>query len=162
MYFFTGLAGAGKTTLGSAFYRRRKAQNNATLLLDGDQLREFIPCGGYSTQERLSSGMQMFRICKLFTDQNIDVVYCSISMYDEIRDWNRRNFQNYREIYVKVRMDTLYRRDQKQLYSSGAKQVVGMDLPYDEPKQPTVVIENDDDEPPEILVDRIEEALGLR
>ena len=89
------------------------------------------------------------------------MVMCSISMYDEIRDWNRANIQNYREIYIKVTRDTLYRRDQKKLYSSGAKEVVGVDLPYDEPKTPDAVVENDGQETPEVIVKRLEKQFGL-
>jgi adenylylsulfate kinase len=83
-------------------------------------------------------------------------------MYDAVRDWARSNIEHYQEIYVKVSRDTLYRRDQKGLYSSGAKNVVGVDLPYDEPKRPDFVIENDGGESPEQIVDQLELALGLR
>lgn len=82
-------------------------------------------------------------------------------MYKEVQDWYRANIENYREIYVKVSMETLFRRDQKGLYSSGARQVVGIDLPYDEPEHPDVVIVNDGSETPEQIVDRLEAQLGL-
>ena len=82
-------------------------------------------------------------------------------MYADVRAWNRENIENYKEIYIKVSMETLYRRDQKGLYSSGVKQVVGVDLPWDEPTTPDVVVCNDHDEPPEIIVDRLEKQLGL-
>ena len=57
--------------------------------------------------------------------------------------------------------DTLYRRDQKKLYSSGAKEVVGVDLPYDEPKTPDAIVENDGQETPETIVARLEAQFGL-
>ena len=82
-------------------------------------------------------------------------------MYQEIRDWNRANIDNYKEIYIKVTRETLYRRDQKQLYSSGAKNVVGVDLPYDEPESPDVVVRNDGHETPESIVNRLTEIFGM-
>ena len=63
------------------------------------------------------------------------------------------------EIYIKVMWDTLYRRDQKGLYSSGTKNVVGVDLLCEEPKHSDFVIENDGQETPEAIVARLEEAL---
>ena len=105
--------------------------------------------------------MQSFRLWKEIADQGIDVVVCSIAMYDAVRDWNRENIENYVEIYVKTNWETLIRRDQKGLYSSGRKDVVGVDLPYDEPKKPDAVVENDGQETPEVIVDRLWRAFGL-
>lgn len=161
LYFFTGLAGAGKSTIGGAFYRRLKARKNDIVLFDGDMTRLARGETDYSTEGRLQSCRRGMGMIKLITDQGIDVVSCAIAMYDEVRDWYRENVENYKEIYIKVSMDTLYRRDQKGLYSSGAKQVVGVDLPYDEPKYPDMVIENDGDEAPERIVDRLVEYFGL-
>ena len=80
------------------------------------------------------------------------MVVCSISMYKEVRQWNRENIPHYKEIYIKVTHETLYRRDQKQLYSTKTKNVVGVDLPWDEPDCPDVVVENDGGRTPEEIV----------
>jgi adenylylsulfate kinase len=164
VYFFTGLAGAGKTTIGSLFYRRLKARKPNVILLDGDQLRRLSQNkhSGYTTEERRSGAFYNFEMANMIAEQGIDVVLCSISMYDDARAWAREHIANYREIYVKVTWDTLYRRDQKGLYSSGTKNVVGVDLPYDEPKHPDIVIENDGQETPEQIVEQLEIALGMK
>ena len=164
VYFFTGLAGAGKTTIGGLFYQRLKARKNDQVLLDGDQLRRlsFNKHSGYSTEERRAGAYYNFEMCKMLADQGIDVVLCSISMYHDCRSWAAEHIENYREIYVKAARETLYRRDQKGLYSSGAKNVVGVDLLCEEPEAPDIVIENDGAESPEEIVDRLEVFFGLR
>jgi adenylylsulfate kinase len=164
VYFFTGLAGAGKTTIGSLFYRRMKDREPNVILLDGDQLRRLSQNkhSGYTTEERRNGAFYNFEMANMLAEQGIDVVLCSISMYDDARAWARENIENYKEIYVKVSWDTLYRRDQKGLYSSGTKNVVGVDLPYDEPKHPDIVIENDDQETPEQIVEQLEIVLGMK
>lgn len=116
---------------------------------------------GYSTAARIKDAKAQFRLCRALAEQGIDVVMCSIAMYDEIRDWNRANIGQYKEIYIKVARETLFRRDQKKLYSSGTKEVVGVDLPYDEPKHPDAVVENDGKEAPEAVVARLEKQFGL-
>ena len=163
VYFFTGLAGAGKTTIGGLFYQRLKARKNDLVLLDGDQLRRlsFNKHSGYSTEERRAGAFYNFEMCKMLADQGIDVVLCSISMYSDARSWARENIENYREIYVKVSRDTLYRRDQKGLYSSGMKNVVGVDLLCEEPEHSDFIVENDGQESPEEIVERLERTLGL-
>ena len=168
LYFFTGLAGAGKTTIGSLFYERLSHRKNNVIFRDGDQIRaeelaisieNGVPLArDYSLEDRLRGARATCPWCQKVTDQGSDIVFCTISMFDEIRDWYRKNLDNYKEIYVKVSLETLYRRDQKNLYNSDVKNVVGKDLPYEEPKTPDIIIENEGQETPEEIVDRIERA----
>ena len=161
VYFFTGLAGAGKTTIGGLFHRRLKAGKLNVVLLDGDLLRPvFCEDIGYSNEERLKASKRSFRVCKMLSDQGIDVVICCIAMYSQVREWSRQNIANYKEIYIKVEKETLLQRNQKGLYS-GSKNVVGVDLPFDEPMESDIVIHNDGKETPEQIVDRIEAFLGI-
>lgn len=159
VYFFTGLSGAGKTTIGGLFYRRLKATKPNAVLLDGDEIRlAFGEDVGYTQSERLRWAGRIFRVCKLLSDQGIDVVVCSIAMYESIRQWNRINIPNYKEIYIKVSPDTLLQRNQKGLYTAG-KNVVGVDLPFDEPKSPDLVVSNDGGRTPQELVEQLEREL---
>lgn len=161
VYFFTGLAGAGKTTIGGLFYRKLREQKANVFLADGDQVRSIFGRSGYSTDARKDAARRGFRLWRELAEQGIDVVVCSIAMYDEIRKWNRENIENYKEIYIKVTRETLYRRDQKQLYSSGRTEVVGVDLPFDEPQDADITIENDGQETPEKIIARIRTEFGL-
>lgn len=162
VYFFTGLSGAGKTTIGGLFYRRLRQTKPNVFLYDGDAMRPILFEGmGYTLEERQRACHRGFGLCKALADQGIDVVCCAIAMYSEAREWNRANMEKYREIYLKVKQETLFRRDQKGLYTSGAKNLIGVDLPFDEPKHPDIVVENDGGETPEQIVDRLWAALGL-
>lgn len=159
VYFFTGLSGAGKTTIGGLFYQRLKATKPNVVLLDGDSIRPvFGETVGYSHEERLHWAKRIFRVCKMLSDQGIDVVCCSIAMYSEVRAWNREYIECYKEIYVRVRKETLLKRNQKGLYTAG-KNVVGIDLPFDEPTTPDLIIQNDGEESPVTIVERIEAVL---
>ena len=182
VYFFTGLSGAGKTTIGGLFYRRLRARKPDAVLIDGDTLRDMLagtvpmPFSGelqqmlrrvalrardYTYAGRLEGARALFRVCRALAEQGRDVVCCSISMYRSVRRWNRAQIPNYREIYIRASRETLCRRDQKGLYSSGAKNVVGVDIPAEEPEAPDVVIQNDGAETPEQIVARLEKQLGL-
>lgn len=159
VYFFTGLAGAGKTTIGGLFYRRLKAAKPNVVLLDGDQIRPvFCEDTGYTHEDRLKRAWRIFRVCRMLTEQGIDVVCCSIAMYADVRRWNRENIAKYKEIYIKVQPETLQKRNQKGLYTSD-NAVVGVSLPFDEPQTPDIVIENDGAEAPEAIVERLEREL---
>lgn len=159
VYFFTGLSGAGKTTIGGLFHQRLKATKPNVVLLDGDEIRvAFGEDVGYTQAERLRWAGRIFRVCRLLAGQGIDVVVCSIAMYESVRQWNRENIPNYKEIYIKVNKDTLIQRNQKGLYTTG-KNVVGIDLPFDEPRHSDIVVPNDGDHTPLELVEDLERTL---
>ena len=147
VYWITGLSGAGKTTLGQLLYHSQKAEGENVVILDGDELREIINNKDYSYEGRKQVATQYSRMCKMLSDQGIDVIICTISMFDEVRDWNRKNIENYCEIYIEVPIEELIRRDQKQLYSRALKKevknVMGIDADFEEPKNPDVIIRND-------------------
>lgn len=159
LYFFTGLSGAGKTTLGTLFHNKLKKNKPNVVLLDGDAIRPiFCEDSGFTSTERKKRAERIFRVCKMLTDQNIDVVCCSISMLESVRKWNRENIDNYIEIYVRVKKETLIKRDQKNLYTAG-KNVVGIDLPFDEPKFSDIIIDNDGIKNPIEIIEELEELL---
>ena len=103
------------------------------------------------------------RLCKMLTDQDIDVIIAVIGMRDIYREWNRENFENYFEIYLEVPIEILIARDSKGLYSKALcheiTNVYGIDMPYEAPKYPDVKICNDSSKTPEeicqIIIDRL-------
>ncbi|MDE7204283.1 MAG: adenylyl-sulfate kinase [Lachnospiraceae bacterium] len=148
VYWITGLAGAGKTTIGKLLYEKIKEKEPNTVFLDGDTLREvFGNDFGYSKEERKKCAMRYSRLCAMLQQQGMNVICCTISMFDSVREWNRKNISDYKEIYVKVSMDILRTRDQKGLYSSriGEKRqyVVGVHMEFEEPKCPDLILIND-------------------
>lgn len=159
VYFFTGLSGAGKTTLGGLFYQRLKATKPNVVCLDGDEIRPvFGEDSGYTQEERVRWASRIFRVCKLLADQGIDVVCCSIAMISSVRQWNRENISQYKEIYIRVKKETLLTRNQKGLYTAGCN-VVGVDIPFDEPQTPDLIVQNDGEQTPQELVEQIERSL---
>ena len=148
LYWITGLAGAGKTTIGTLLYQYLKEQYSNTVIFDGDVLRQVFGNDlGYSREERFQCAMRYSRLCKLLVDQGIHVICCTISMFDEVREWNRAHIDNYLEIYIKVPIWVLEERNQKNLYQEArkgsVKDVVGVDLELQFPKNPDILIINE-------------------
>lgn len=150
VYWFTGLSGAGKTTLGRLWYEALKATRSNVVFLDGDKLREVFGADlGFTEADRRKSAMRNARLCALLAEQGIDVVCCTISMFDSVRAWNREHIPGYFELYVKATMETLRQRDQKGLYSHGESDVAGVHFDVEEPKTPDIILENDGARTPE-------------
>lgn len=146
VYWLTGLSGAGKTTVGFELVKILENQGKNVVRLDGDLLREVFGSTDYTLEGRKKISFQYSRMCKMLADQGVDVVACVIAMFDEVRKWNRDNIENYKEIYLKVPVEKLIERDQKGLYTkvmnNEAANVMGMDVPFEEPKAPSLVIDN--------------------
>lgn len=154
VYWITGLSGAGKTTIGKLFYEKMREKYPNTVFLDGDAMRKvFGDDLGYTREERRKCAMRYSRLCAMLQEQGMNVICCTISMFDSVREWNRANISSYKEIYVKVSMDTLRKRDQKGLYSGVTeekqKEVVGVHMEIEEPKCPDLVLQNDGSLTPE-------------
>ena len=149
VYWLTGLSGAGKTTIGRLWYERLKETGVAAVFLDGDELRQvFGDDLGYTEADRRKSAMRNARLCALLARQGLTVVCCTISMFDDVRVWNRENIPGYFEIYIKASMETLRSRDQKGLYSLGDQDVAGVHFQVEEPKCPDLILENDGQKTP--------------
>lgn len=157
VYWITGLSGAGKTTIGTALYERLRETKSNVVMLDGDKIRwvHGDAFGSYSEEDRRNGALCNARTCYLLASQGIDVICCTISMYDIVRDWSRANNEKYTEVYLKVSMETLMKRDKKGLYSSHDKNLVGVTMKMEEPKNPDLVVHNEGQERVEDIVERI-------
>ena len=143
LYWITGLSGAGKTTIGNRLYYQMKQKKDNTVLLDGDILKQIAGKDlGYDREARIERAYRYCTLCKVLTDQGIHVIICTIAMFDEIRDWNRKNIENYVEVFLDVDMATLRKRNRKDLYSNN-NNVAGIDVEVEFPKAPDIVIVND-------------------
>jgi alcohol dehydrogenase len=146
----TGLSGTGKTALASAVARAMRAAGRRVVLLDADDLRAAVSGHvGHSLDERRALARRYASLCRFLAFEGIDVVCATMSLFQEIHAWNRAHIPRYVEVYLKADRATLTRRDPKGLYRRAARasapHVVGVDLPFDEPATPDVVIDTTDD-----------------
>ncbi|MCI7447840.1 adenylyl-sulfate kinase, partial [Campylobacter sp.] len=110
---------------------------------DGDDFREvFEHSFGYSKEARINITRKKIALCVALAKQGFCVVHTAISLFNECYQHNRelceKNHLKYIEIYIKCPLEVLEKRDQKGLYSKAKaglqKDVVGMDIAFDEPK----------------------------
>lgn len=160
VYWITGLSGAGKTTIGKSLYEIIASEKQKIIFLDGDELRKVFGNDlGYSREDRIKCAKRYSRLCNLLASQGFDVICCTVSMFHEIRNWNRKQIKNYIEIYIKVSISTLEKRNQKGLYgdwkNGSQKNVVGLDLEVEYPEHPDFIIENNNNQSPYELANEL-------
>ena len=145
-----GLSGSGKSTLANNVVNRMRQSINNVILLDGDVIRAIFGNDvDYSIDGRRRNAERLSYLSKFLSDQGIHVVAAILSIFPEWRLWNRTNITNYSEVYIRATMQTLIRRDVKNLYTRAVNgeiaNVVGVDLPFPEPENPELIIDNDVD-----------------
>jgi adenylylsulfate kinase-like enzyme/glycosyltransferase involved in cell wall biosynthesis len=141
--WITGLSGAGKSTLSQEVCSRLQAKGVRVVSLDGDELRELFEIQQdssttYTRDLRLALARRYAHLCRLLAQQGYTVVIATISLFEEIHEWNREHLPGYFEAYLKVPLDELRRRDPKGIYhrfeQGQLANVAGLDMPIDEPK----------------------------
>jgi cytidine diphosphoramidate kinase len=148
--WLVGLSGAGKTTIALELHRTWQLQERATVLVDGDEIREIfkhdISPANYDIYGRRANAERIIEICRWLDRQNINVVCSILCIFPDLMIENRKIFSNYFEVFVDAPMAQLEERDGKGLYAGAnrgeIKNVVGVDIEFPVPQHPDLVIDN--------------------
>ncbi len=145
-----GLSAAGKTRIASAMCRILRQQGERVVLVDGDMVRAITGHDlDHSVEGRRRNAGRIRALCAELDRQGLHVVCAILSIFPESSAWNREHIRDYREVYVRVRPDTVRRRDPKGLYAAAEAgrmpNVVGVDIPFPPPERPDAIIDNDRD-----------------
>lgn len=169
--WITGLSGAGKSSLANEFVGRLRAVGSSVVMLDGDDLREVfgaVPANAqnHGREGRLALAMKYARLCQILSAQGLTVVIATISLFREVHAWNRDHLPSYFEVYLKVPLDELRRRDPKGIYrrfdAGELTNVAGLDLPIDEPESPDLVVEYSTDTSTTMLAEELLHLFCIR
>ena len=145
--WFTGLSGAGKSTVAEMLYHELQARQMKTEILDGDVVRQNLSKGlGFSKEDRDTNVLRIGFVAELLTRNGVATICCPISPYKETRDQVRAMIGEFVEVYVHATLDELSRnRDPKGLYKKALageiKGFTGVDDPYEVPERPELVLD---------------------
>ena len=150
--WFTGLSGAGKTTLARLVEDQLIARGHKVEVLDGDVIRTNLSKGlGFSKEDRDTNIRRIGFVCNLLTRNDVVAIAAAISPYREVRDELRRDIGAFVEVYVRCPISVLAERDVKGLYKKALageiKNFTGVDDPYESPLAAEVVVETDIETP---------------
>ncbi len=153
--WFTGLSGAGKTTITELIVKELEARGSAIEVLDGDVVRQNLSKGlGFSKEDRDTNIRRVAFVADLLSRNGVPVITAAISPYREIRDEARQLMDGrFIEAYVKASVEECERRDVKGLYAKARageiKEFTGVSDPYEPPENPEVVLETEEQTPEE-------------
>ncbi|MBV9251057.1 MAG: adenylyl-sulfate kinase [Acetobacteraceae bacterium] len=143
--WFTGLSGAGKSTIANVVEKRLHAQGRHTMLLDGDNVRHGLNRDlGFSEADRVENIRRVAEVAKLFVEAGLIVLVSFISPYRAERMLARECVEEgeFLEIFVDTPVDECRRRDPKGLYQKAdagqIRNFTGVDAPYEEPLDPEI------------------------
>ena len=166
--WFTGLSGAGKSTISAIIEQRLRDAGAKVEVLDGDVVRENLSKGlGFSKEDRDINIRRIGFVCELLSRNGVIAMVAAISPYRAVREEIRARIPNFIEIYVECPLEVVAGRDVKGLYKRALAgeipQFTGVSDPYEPPLHPEVVIRTHA-ETPEQSADKVWaklKALGL-
>jgi 3'-phosphoadenosine 5'-phosphosulfate synthase len=142
--WFTGLSGAGKSTIASALKAELEARGRHVELLDGDEVRAHLSKGlGFSKEDRDTNIRRIGYVARLVARSGGVAITAAISPYREVRDEIRAQTPGFVEVFARCPLDTLVDRDVKGLYKKAIAGEIanftGVSDPYEAPLHPEVV-----------------------
>jgi adenylyl-sulfate kinase len=145
--WFTGLSGAGKSTVSERVYNRLKQNGAKVELLDGDVVRTHLSKGlGFSKEDRDTNIRRIGFVCELLSRNGVIAIVAAISPYRAVRDEVRDRIRNFIEVYVHCPVEVLAERDVKGLYKKALAGEIdaftGVSDPYEPPLKPDVAIDS--------------------
>ena len=169
--WFTGLSGAGKTTISEIVERELRERFGKVEVLDGDIVRTNLSKGlTFSKEDRDINVLRIGFVADLLTRNGVGVIVSAISPFKEARDQVRRSIgEDFIEVFVDAPLEVCAERDVKGLYKKAftgeIPQFTGVSDPYEPPAAPELHIKTDEEEPHESarrVVARLEELGYLR
>jgi adenylylsulfate kinase len=155
--WFTGLSGAGKSTVAEMLFHEFQARGMKTEILDGDVVRQNLSKGlGFSKEDRDLNILRIGFVAGLLTRNGVATICCPISPYREARDAVRAQIGDFVEIYVHATVEEIAaHRDPKGLYKKALAGEItgftGVDDPYEAPEHPELVLNTLEETPQESL-----------
>jgi adenylylsulfate kinase len=153
--WFTGLSGAGKTTISHIVEKEIRDRGSNIEILDGDVVRENLSKGlGFSKEDRDTNIRRIAFVADLLSRNGTPVITAAISPYREIRDEAREMMgDRFIEVYVNASVEACADRDVKGLYEKAfkgeIKEFTGVSDPYEPPLNAEVTVETENEEPEE-------------
>ncbi|MBA2748399.1 MAG: adenylyl-sulfate kinase [Tatlockia sp.] len=146
--WFTGLSGAGKTTISQAVEKELRLLDYKVESLDGDVVRQNLTKGlGFSREDRDENIRRIGFVANLLTRNQVIVLVSAISPYREIRTEVRDRIGDFIEVYVNAPLEVCEARDVKGLYKKARSGIIknftGIDDPYEPPINPEVECKTD-------------------
>jgi adenylyl-sulfate kinase len=150
--WFTGLSGAGKSTIAQALERELFKRGMHTYVLDGDNIRHGLNVNlGFSPQDRVENIRRVSEVAKLMADSGVVAITAFISPYRmdrrRAREIALEGNAEFVEVFVDAPLEVCEARDTKSLYKKARagqiKDFTGIDAPYEPPEGPEIVVHTD-------------------
>ncbi|MCZ6788576.1 MAG: adenylyl-sulfate kinase, partial [Chloroflexi bacterium] len=156
-----GLSGSHNATLCDALRSLLKPSMSEVVLIDGETVGQVRGDGlGGSEEDRIVQIKRLQKLAKTLSEQGFVVLVAALYSNPELLAWNRKNLQNYHEVYLEVSVEPVRCRDAEKLYDGTAGRSVEVDIPWHAPESPDIMLSLEDADTPKALAQRVIDSIS--
>ena len=113
------------------------------ILIDGDVFRKSMNHDlGYTLNDRKKNALRIIKISKYFSDQKVNVIISANLVFQNYRNWCKKNIPNFLEVYIETKKDLLKKGTNKKFFINQKKNVLGKDIKVKKPHKLHLIINN--------------------
>ena len=142
LFWIEGLSGAGKTCISRVVAKELRKNVSNLVLIQGNEMRTLLKLKGFTKKERTASSHQSSELIKFLINNGVNVIYTVLCLNNDVRKIYKKKVDNFFQIYIKANVKQIIEKNLKSQIYSLKKNIVGVDIKPEYPKQNVIVIKN--------------------
>ena len=134
VFWITGYSGSGKTEIAKSIKPFIVKKYGKTLLISGDNLRNIFNLSKFDKKNRIKYALSYSQFSKYLSDQGINVIIATVSLFHKVRSWNKKKISNYVEIYIETELNKIIKFKKKQEVYKNKQNIIGKNIRAELPK----------------------------
>ena len=143
VFLIEGFSGSGKSALSNLLHTKIEKKIGNTIVLSGDNFRKVLNLNKYKKNDRIKNSHLFSKLINLLSEKNINVIFSIVGLNKEIRSIYKKNIKNFFLIFIDSDIKKIIKLKKKKHVYNQKKNIVGLDIKAEYPRNADYTIKND-------------------